>query len=205
MRHENSKRQEQCLVQNVHWMPKPDYTRTPMSLPRSVWSLSALLVALGAGAAPLPLRAGEPEPGVKPGAGTVTLTHVRREVTGCHRVEEEGDSYCAAKAYAERTGETTVVLSPAAGGGPGNNINVSFPKASGKQSHETKVPAGNWQLVWKDGSTLREGFFVVPRDVFEITLESTLGVCEEAGDGCKLAPGKRQRRIEIPKVRGLTE
>ncbi len=157
------------------------------------------------GPQPAPLKA---EPEAQASGGTVTLSHLRRKITTCHKIREDGESFCDAASYSEKTGETSIKLIPLTKAGdpdpgPRSEISVQFPKQPGKQSVVKKLARGRWELAWKDGSTLRERFFVVPRDKFEIELESTSGMCVEEGQGCKLEPGKRQRSVEIPKVRGV--
>ena len=140
---------------------------------------------------------------------SVTLTHLRRQITSCHRVQEEGKSVCDAAGYSEQSGGASIHLSPLTKSGTldtsgsRSEREVTFKQAQGQQTEQVRLERGRWELSWKDGSTLRERFFVVARDNFEIALESIGGMCVEDRQSCKLEPGKRQRSIEIPKVRAL--
>lgn len=139
----------------------------------------------------------------------VTVSHWRREITGCRRVLKEGDDFCEAAGYRAQDSKTDVELVPLSADGEEETgsgretRSIKFVETLGKVQQEVELEKGRWELRWKSGSTLRERFFVVPRDVFEIALESINGLCVEKAQGCKLDEGKKQRSVEVPKDRGL--
>jgi hypothetical protein len=173
----------------------------------SYWLLaSALFVTVTA----YDSQAQAPEAPRSPGA-SITLLLDRTKISRCQEVEEEGAKVCSAAESAATSGEASLTLTPLTktsepdDSGERKPQAVTFKKESGKSSQTVELAPGRWELAWKDGSTIREHFYVVAKDTFEISLESIMGMCVEEAGACKLAPGKRQRSIEIPKVRELKD
>ena len=47
-----------------------------------------------------------------PTNGHITISHARRAITSCHRVQEEGKARCEAAGYVEQSGQTDVAIVP---------------------------------------------------------------------------------------------
>jgi hypothetical protein len=144
-------------------------------------------------------------PPAKP--GRVVFSHSTSRILGCEKVEEEGKPACEqGESKPEKSG-TKIKLVPLLQDGEGkesrSTLRIELPNEQGKQVHTVELVPGNWELQWLGDTTVRDKFFVKPGDVFDIALETFVGVCKLEQDECVLDADKRQQAVEIPVDRGL--
>lgn len=170
--------------------------------------IAALLVA-GAAAAGEPIR-GNQKSGAQPMAkdgkknepGSLRVHYLRQKATSCKRVPPNEDGEVCQPVLAPAPKETKVVLKPTGDMAGRKDVTVTFASQAKKQSKDVRVTPGKWTLEWTvAGSKLKERFFVVSGDEFDITLETTEGSCAAKGKGCALAADKKVRSVEIPEER----
>jgi hypothetical protein len=151
--------------------------------------------------------AGQAAPPEKKAPGAVRVHYERHKTTECKRIAPPKDGeQCEATVAPAATAADIVFQPTGAEGEPATDgrkeAKVSFAKNADKQTKEVSLAAGKWTLVWTAaGAKLKERFFVVAGDEFDITVEGTDGACKASGNKCSVDDGKKSRSIEIPEER----
>jgi hypothetical protein len=151
----------------------------------------------------------EAEPSAASGPpGELTFSYVRRKIVSCGMVEEEGEKRCAATDTVEEKGVAAeIVLSPIDKqdelDSSRTEQQLQFSDKAGPQTQTAMLEKGRWELSWKAESTVRDRFFVVASDRFDVALEATVGMCSNEGGKCHLEAAKIQQSIELPEARGV--
>lgn len=187
--------------------------RLSVLLLRGAFAAGGLGLLLGATLGPSSARAQDdtPNPGAPesppPKPGRVVFSHVTSRILGCEKVEDEGKPACEqGESKPEKSG-TKIKLVPLFEEGEAkelrSTLRVELPNEQGKQVHTVELLPGKWELQWLGDTTVRDKFFVKAGDVFDIALETFVGVCKLEQDECVLDADKRQQAVEIPVDRGL--
>lgn len=151
----------------------------------------------------------EAEPSAASGPpGELTFSYVRRKIVTCGIVQEEGEKRCAATESVEEKGVAAeIVLSPIDKQDEldpsRSEQQLQFSDKAGPQTQTATLDKGRWELSWKAESTVRDRFFVVASDRFDVALEATVGMCSDEGGKCHLEAAKIQQSIELPEARGV--